>query len=132
MSKERIEDVAGMLQGSVSGLDRRAFVEILASLPEFQEPKSEWVKCSERMPDEFPHRKILATSLNDVFLIHTSNINCKLIPMFCLWSEVPEYNTPESELVRRFRVELGARHGDVQSLVECLKKVEKEIAANGK
>jgi hypothetical protein len=137
MSKERIDEVARILDGNCfagpnSVLRPTGFIfaasKILEQLPEFQEPKSPWVQCSERMPTEGQH-DILLRYLNGGFCsvekFYRANYGCQ----GCSWMEIPPYTAPESELVRRYRLKYASASNScvMDEVCRRIKEVEKEI-----
>lgn len=106
MSKERIEEVADEIAGDWYCKDgmrdalKLAIVGVLEKRPEFQEPRSPWVQCSERMPSH--HHEVLWHWKNGFLQYGTiTGVTDDCVSKPIAWMEIPPYVAPESELVRR-------------------------------
>lgn len=135
--EERIKEVALDLRqhlfchGKCNWTDSVAWVPVIAQflsqLPEYQEPKSPWVQCSERMP---PLHEFVVVETDGLELLLTS-FKGIANPRWVAWLPLPPYVAPESELVRRFIEKLKAAHYTTAGTpcVQWLREVEKEMKA---
>ena len=130
---KRVEEVANSLREIVTGRGNMKFDEYLSNLPEFQEQKSPWVQCSERMP---PLHEFVVVETDGRALVLAS-FNGTPNPRWIAWCPIPPYVRPESELVRRWKEEFSNhdfRGGfPLLSRDECLamiRKVEEEMGTS--
>lgn len=135
--QERIEEVAEKIVAlwQRGGIRSRAAIhEVLSECVEFQEPKSPWVLCSERMPPEKAFVVMKPIGGAPLFASTFDSTRYFDKAMIQAWMEIPPFTPPESELVRRFEKSLETRISDPHLREQAkivLKEVQQEMA-NGK
>ncbi len=111
------------------------FNEVAKSIEsEFQSPpKSEWVECSERMPET--HNQIVAMYVDNSneFTCLQEIVEVGSLKEFVAWYHVPPYVPPESKLLKKYKTFLDANKDErgmieVEKAIKMFKMSEKEIA----